>query len=100
MARGFAVNADGSYAGWYGHKGVFAGKGFPGGVAFVADDDADPRVAGIRAERDAPPPPGPPSSVEDLITFLVNDNATTDEKAQAKARLLAPKAAQAGGLPA
>lgn len=97
MARGFVMNPDKSYAGWYGHENDFAGKGFPGGVKFITDDNSNPDVAALRAERDAPPPPGPPSSVEDLITFLVNENATTDEKAQAKARLLVPKTAQAGG---
>ncbi len=86
MARGFAVNADDSYAGWYGHENNFAGKGFPGGVVFVTDDDTDPRVAGLRAERDAPPPPGPSSILDDLV-ILNHSNATGQEKAAARVRL-------------
>ncbi len=89
MARGFAANPDGSYAGWHGHEQNFAGKKFPPAVTFVADDNSDPRVASLRAERDAPKPPGPPSATDDLITHLVNDNASAQDKAEAKARLMA-----------
>ena len=86
MARGFAVNADGSYAGWGGHEDVFELQGFPKGVVFIPDDDEDPRVSDIRAERDAPPPPGPPSVLDDLIT-LAQTETTLQEKALAQIRI-------------
>ena len=73
MSRGFLITkSDGSYAGWYGHENAINRTKFPeADFEFVMDDDADLRVAAIRAERDAPPPPGPPSVEEDLT---IEDN--------------------------
>lgn len=87
MSRGFAVSPGGSYAGWYGQEHDFADKGFPPGVSFVPDDDADARVAALRAERDLPPAQIP-SFADDVITLLVDDAAPAQAKADAKARLL------------
>ncbi len=91
MARGFAVKTDGSFAGWYGHENDFAGKGFLPGVRFVPDDEQIPEVPALRSERDAPPSPGLPSFNEDMITLLLNDAATPQEKADAKERILASR---------
>ena len=90
MARGFLINkSDGSYSGWAGHENAVNRTKFPEtDFEFVVDDARDPRVAGIKAEKDAPPVPAQeqPSFENDVIDMLTG---TATEKAAAEKRLKA-----------
>ncbi len=87
MGRGYAVNPDDSYAGWYGHEQSFSAKGFPPNISFVADDGVDARLPALEAERDAPPPPMPPTLLNDLDTLARTSGITAGERGKAQGRV-------------
>tara|TARA_Y100000296_G_C5063350_1_gene201021 strand:+ start:403 stop:690 length:288 start_codon:yes stop_codon:yes gene_type:complete len=92
MSKGFAVNADGSWAGWYGHEQDFISKSprLPVGVIFVKDDDSNPDVAAVKNEMNTPRPAVVDTFQEDMISAVVGN---AGEQSAAKKRLRERRAA-------